>query len=58
MGRRLRGGGDIQARNGNLIITDLVGSTRHAYANTTVNSKHKIVVLVDAIEVPNEENAA
>jgi hypothetical protein len=28
MGRKLRGGSDIQTRNGNLIIADLVGSTR------------------------------
>jgi hypothetical protein len=27
MGRRLRGGSDMQARNGNLIISDPVGST-------------------------------
>jgi hypothetical protein len=29
-GRRPRGGSDMQTRNGNLIIADLVGSTRHA----------------------------
>jgi hypothetical protein len=29
MGRRLRGGINMQTRNGNLIITDLVASTSH-----------------------------
>jgi hypothetical protein len=29
MGRRRRGESDMQTRNGNLIIADLVGSTRH-----------------------------
>jgi hypothetical protein len=30
MGRRVRGESDMQTRNGNLIIADLAGRTRHA----------------------------
>jgi hypothetical protein len=37
--KRLRGGNDTQMRNGNLIITDLVRSTRHArYLGTTTGN--------------------
>jgi hypothetical protein len=39
-GTRLRGGRDMQTRNMNLIIPDLVGSTRHAWhlGTTTGNA--------------------
>jgi hypothetical protein len=33
-GRRPRGGSDMQTRNGNLIIANLVGSTRHLWTPT------------------------